>query len=90
MKIINSVISWFMKKRTHQIELFKKFPNEVQQELFEGLVDVSKETEWGIKHNYQNIKSVKDFKSQVPVQDYESLRESILKIKLEYLKNYFI
>ncbi len=81
MKIINSVVSWFMKKRTHQIELFKKFPHEVQQELFEGLVDVSKETEWGIKHNYQNIKTVKDFKSQVPVQDYESLRESILKIK---------
>ena len=63
MKIINSVVSWFMKKRTHQIELFKKFPHEVQQELFEGLVDVSKETEWGIKHNYQNIKTVKDFKS---------------------------
>ena len=31
--LFNSVASWFLKKRIHQIELFMKYPNEVQQEL---------------------------------------------------------
>ena len=35
--LFNSVASWFLKKRIHQIELFRKFPNEVQQEVLRKL-----------------------------------------------------
>ena len=49
MPIINAVISWFMKKRIHQIELFLKYPEEVQMELFRKLVEKASETEWGVK-----------------------------------------
>ncbi len=38
MTLINSVFTWFIKKRIHQIELFMKYPNEVQEEWFEQLV----------------------------------------------------
>ena len=30
--IINSIASWILKKRIHQMELFLKYPNEVQEE----------------------------------------------------------
>jgi hypothetical protein len=43
----NSVFTWFMKKRIHQIELFMKYPNEVQEEWFEQLVAGAENTEWG-------------------------------------------
>ena len=36
---INSVTSWFLKKRIHQIELFLKYPNEVQNELLLKLLN---------------------------------------------------
>ena len=29
---LNTVMSWFLKKRIHEIELFKKYPIEVQNE----------------------------------------------------------
>ena len=37
--LFNSVASWFLKKRIHQIELFMKYPNEVQQELLYSLIN---------------------------------------------------
>jgi len=36
--LVNSIASWFLKKRFHQIELFLKYPNEVQTELLQGEV----------------------------------------------------
>ena len=33
--IVNSLASWFLKKRFHQIELFLKYPIDVQNELLE-------------------------------------------------------
>jgi len=81
MAIINSIYSWLLKKRIHQIELFRKYPNEVQNELFLKLVDKAKSTEWGKKHDYKSIKSIEDYREKVPLQDYESLKEQIIRIK---------
>ena len=36
--IVNSLASWFLKKRFHQIELFLKYPIDVQNELLEHLL----------------------------------------------------
>ena len=74
MPILNSILSWWMKKRIHQIELFTKYPIEVQNEWFEELIQSARHTEFGIKHNYKDIKQVKNFKEQVPVQNYDSLK----------------
>ncbi|TFF36903.1 GH3 auxin-responsive promoter family protein [Mucilaginibacter psychrotolerans] len=77
MAIINSVFTWFMKKRIHQIELFMKYPNEVQEEWFEQLVAGAENTEWGKKHHYKSIESLADFKRQVPIQNYDTLKPYI-------------
>ena len=42
--LINSIASWFLKKRMHQIELFIKYPNEVQNDILLNLVKSAKET----------------------------------------------
>ena len=47
--LFNSVASWFLKKRIHQIELFRKFPNEVQQEVLRKLLVYNIDTEIGKK-----------------------------------------
>jgi hypothetical protein len=48
--LFNSIASWFLKKRIHQMELFMKYPNEVQQELLHGLLNSASKTEVGIKN----------------------------------------
>jgi len=47
--IINSIASWVLKQRIHQIELFLKYPNEVQDELLMNLLRQCDETVLGKK-----------------------------------------
>ena len=69
--IVNSIASWFLKKRFHQIELFLKYPIEVQQELLQNLILKAKSTEIGKKYEFESIKSYKDYRDRVPISSYE-------------------
>jgi hypothetical protein len=77
MEILNSIFSWIIKKRIHQIELFKKYPHEVQLEWFSKLINAATETEWGHKYDFSSIRKIKDFQQRVPLQDYDSLKPYI-------------
>ena len=66
-----------MKQRVHQIELFVKYPNEVQQDLFKRLIAQGRDTEFGVKYDFASIHSYNDFKNRVPVNDYEGLKPYI-------------
>ena len=74
MSFINSVASWFLKKRISQIRHFKDNPIQVQEETLKSLVGFSKNTEWGKKYRYKKIAGYQDFCKQVPLQDYEDLK----------------
>lgn len=75
--IVNSIISWFLKKRKHQIELFLKYPVDVQYEVLAKLIQTAKKTEIGKKYDFANIKSYEDFAKNVPIQKYESIEPLI-------------
>jgi hypothetical protein len=66
-----------MKKRIHQIELFMKYPNEVQEEWFEQLVAGAENTEWGKLYGYKSIENLAQFKERVPIQNYDTLKPYI-------------
>ena len=81
MTIINSIASWWMKKRMHQIELFMKYPHDVQHETLRKLILAAKDTEWGKLHNYQDIQHPAHFKEMVPLQDYDTLKPYIDRVR---------
>ncbi len=68
----NSVFGWVIKKRIHQIELFKKYPVDVQNELFRSLIDQAALTRFGMEHQFSQIKTIEDFKKAVPIRNYEA------------------
>lgn len=76
-QFINSIISWFLKKRKHQIELFLKYPVDVQQELLQKLITTAKHTEFGKAQQFSSIESYADFAKRVPIQKYESIEPLI-------------
>jgi len=80
MTIVNSFLNWYMKKRMHQIELFMKYPDEVQKEWFFSLINDATNTEWGKKYDYQSIENIQQFKERIPVQNYDSLKPYIEKM----------
>ena len=75
--IVNSIISWFLKKRVHQIELFLKYPIDVQEELLMKLIATAKRTELGKEYHFSSIKNYEDFTKNVPIQKYESIEPLI-------------
>jgi len=81
MAIINSVVSFLLKKRIHQIDLFIKYPHEVQSDWFRKLVAAGVETAYGQQYNFADILSVEDFKRLVPLNDYETLKPWIKRIR---------
>ncbi|MBO6607880.1 GH3 auxin-responsive promoter family protein [Psychroserpens sp.] len=75
--LVNSIASWFLKKRFHQIELFLKYPNEVQNELLFDLLTTAKDTEIGKRYDFASIDSYKTFSERIPVTTYEDCQDMI-------------
>lgn len=75
--VINSLASWVLKQRIHQIELFLKYPNEVQEELLMNLIRASENTIVGQLYDYKSITSYATFSERVPVSTYEELQPLI-------------
>ena len=73
----NSIFAWIIKKRIHQIDLFLKYPIDVQLELLDRMIAMAKYTEFGMRYQFGNIRSYQDFKSAVPLQQYEDVKPSI-------------
>ncbi|MEY3416120.1 MAG: hypothetical protein RL711_403 [Bacteroidota bacterium] len=73
MAILNSIITWVMKKRIHQMELFMKYPIDVQNDLLKQLLQSASQTEWGKKYGYSSVDNLRIFKERVPITSYEEL-----------------
>lgn len=76
----SSVFSWLIKKRVRQIDLFKEFPLEVQNELLSGLVHRGVETEWGRRYGFTGIDSFAQFQKAVPLSTYEEVKSDIQRV----------
>ncbi|MEA1784717.1 GH3 auxin-responsive promoter family protein [Arenibacter sp. GZD96] len=75
--IVNSIASWLLKKRYHQIELFLKYPGEVQDEVLHQLLTIAEDTEIGKKYDFATISSYEIFKNRVPIVTYEEIEPLI-------------
>lgn len=82
MEIINSIVSWLFKKRLHQIDLFIKYPEEVQHETLKRLLKAARNTEYGKKFGFDDIIHYQDFKNKVPLNSYEELKPWIEKMRM--------
>ena len=63
-------------------------PIQAQQLVFQELIQKGKPTQFGKDHHFEKIKGLKEFKSQVPIRDYEELRpyiESVIQGKADVL-----
>ena len=75
--IFNSVASFFLKRRISQIELFKDYPIEVQQEVLRKMIVYSIDTEIGKKYDFKTIRHYIDFKERIPTVTYEEIYKDI-------------
>lgn len=75
--LFNSIASWLLKKRYHQIELFLKYPNEVQEEVLQQLLDYAQDTEIGRTYDFSSISTYRQFSDRLPILTYEEAEPMI-------------
>lgn len=77
----NSVFNWFITKRIHQIDLFRKYPNEVQNEWFQRLIKEGVDTRFGFDHDFNAIRTIDDYRKAVPIRNYDDFRPYIDRLR---------
>ena len=63
--------------RIKQIDKYATAAEELQREVLRHLVNEAAGTEWGIRHRYSDIRQYEQFAKLVGIQDYESLKGDI-------------
>lgn len=69
-----------MKLRNSAIDNFVLNPIDTQQQVFNDLIGSAQYTEYGKKFDFDKINSIADYKKNVPLNDYETLKPYINRI----------
>ncbi len=80
MSIKSIAAKFFAKKIYRKTQFWAKNPIATQRNVFEDLIRQAKNTQFGIDHHFDHIKTVEDFSINVPVRDYEDLKPYIDKV----------
>ncbi|MEI2750931.1 MAG: GH3 auxin-responsive promoter family protein [Ferruginibacter sp.] len=80
MKLLSPAISRLARMRLWRIQNWTNHPVAAQREVLQGLVTAAQYTFFGKKYNFSNLFSVKAFKQQVPIHEYDDLRPYILRM----------
>ena len=78
--IISPAFRGYIKLRQSAIDNFVHNPIDTQQKVFNELVGSAQFTEYGKKYRFEDINSISDFQSKVPINDYETLKPYIQRI----------
>jgi len=73
-------MNWVNTKRLHQIDLFRKYPVDVQRETLFKLLDEAKDTQVGKEYGFSEIQSFHEFQDRVPVRNYEAYKPLISRV----------
>jgi hypothetical protein len=72
----------FARKIYYQTKAWANKPEATQLAVFKSLIQDAKDTEFGTEHHFDTIKTIDDFRKQVPVRDYEDLKVYIDKVRV--------
>ncbi|MEO6406402.1 MAG: GH3 auxin-responsive promoter family protein [Ferruginibacter sp.] len=77
MKFLSPVISRLARMRLWRIENWVNHPVAAQREVLQGLVSSAQYTVFGKQYHFNKLFSVKQFKQQVPIHEYDDLKPYI-------------
>jgi len=70
----------FAKYIAKRVKKWSSRPIETQQKVFENLISEAKNTAFGKDHDFETISTYDDFKSKVPIRDYEELKPYVERV----------
>ena len=80
MKLLSPAISRLARMRSWRIENWSANPEAAQREVLQDLVTAAQYTEFGRKYNFSQLFTVRKFKENVPIQEYDDIKPYILRM----------
>ena len=77
MKLLSPVISHLARMRLWGVENWISYPILAQRNVLQHLVTQAQYTEFGRKYHFSRLFTVKDFKSRIPIHEYDDLKPYI-------------
>ena len=81
MTFINSIVNSINTNRLKRIDHFRKHPFTVQEETLFALLRQAKDTEWGKRYQFADIKDISFFQTLLPLQSYEDIKPYVDRIR---------
>ena len=80
MKLLSPAISRIARMRFWRIENWSRQPGSVQREVLQELVTAAQYTEFGKKYNFSKLFTLREFKKNVPIHEYDDIKPYILRM----------
>ncbi|HMO62431.1 MAG TPA: GH3 auxin-responsive promoter family protein [Ferruginibacter sp.] len=80
MKLLSPTISKLARMRLWRIEHWSNHPVAAQREVLQHLVTAAQYTEFGRKYNFSKLFTVKEFKKNIPIHEYDDIKPYILRM----------
>lgn len=80
MKFLSPALSTIARLRYGVMEEWMNHPLEAQRSLLQHLVTRAQYTEIGRKYNFSNLFSIRKFKTEVPIHEYDDLKPYIIRM----------
>jgi hypothetical protein len=75
--LINKALKTYLSMRMRRIERYMQNPEETQERWLRKLLQSARDTEFGRKHNFAELRTAEDFAREVPVHDYDGIKPYI-------------
>jgi hypothetical protein len=80
MKFLSPAISKLARMRLWRIENWSNHPVAVQREVLQELVTAAQYTEFGRKYHFSKLFTLREFKKEVPVHEYDDIKPYIIRM----------
>jgi hypothetical protein len=80
MKLLSPAISRIARLRLWRIQNWISNPIAAQREVLQDLITSAQYTEFGRKYNFEKLFSIKQYKKNVPVHEYDDIKPYILRM----------
>lgn len=80
MKFLSPVISKLARMRSWRIQNWINHPVAAQREVLQDLVTAAQYTAFGKKYHFARLFTLKDFKKNVPIHEYDDIRPYIMRM----------
>jgi hypothetical protein len=75
--LINAIWSQYLKVHQGQIENFIEKPHETQTAQLKTILKTARNTEWGLRYQFDSITKKEEWQQRVPIREYDLFKNDI-------------